>query len=306
MKLSSNSLLTINELSKNEILQLIELGIKLKQNSKTDKHIDSMKNKTMVMIFQKPSTRTRISFELSMLQLGGNVVSLSHNDLQLALGESIEDTAKTLSIYSDIIVARVYEHKHLELLASNSNVPVINGLSNTFHPCQILADFMTIKEHKKNLQNIKIVWIGDCTNVCNSLIYGCSKLGINMSIATPKGYEPKSDVIKESQKYIEIEISENPLNVINNADVIMTDTFISIHNLNDQKERTQKFLPTYRVNNSLMKKANKDAIFLHCLPAKRGYEVTNSVLDGKQSVIWNEVENRLHMQKALLLSLFNL
>ncbi|MCY3853863.1 MAG: ornithine carbamoyltransferase [Thaumarchaeota archaeon] len=306
MKLSSNSLLTINELSKNEILQLIELGIKLKQNSKTDKHIDSMKNKTMVMIFQKPSTRTRISFELSMLQLGGNVVSLSHNDLQLALGESIEDTAKTLSIYSDIIVARVYEHKHLELLASNSNVPVINGLSNTFHPCQILADFMTIKEHKKNLQNIKIVWIGDCTNVCNSLIYGCSKLGINMSIATPKGYEPKSDVIKESQKYIEIEISENPLNVINNADVIMTDTFISIHNLNDQKERTQKFLPTYRVNNSLMKKANKDAIFLHCLPAKRGYEVTNSVLDGKQSVIWNEVENRLYMQKALLLSLFNL
>ena len=306
MKLSSNSLLTINELSKNEILQLIELGIKLKQNSKTDKHIDSMKNKTMVMIFQKPSTRTRISFELSMLQLGGNVVSLSHNDLQLALGESIEDTAKTLSIYSDIIVARVYEHKHLELLASNSNVPVINGLSNTFHPCQILADFMTIKEHKKNLQNIKIVWIGDCTNVCNSLIYGCSKLGTNMSIATPKGYEPKSDVIKESQKYIEIEISENPLNVINNADVIMTDTFISIHNLNDQKERTQKFLPTYRVNNSLMKKANKDAIFLHCLPAKRGYEVTNSVLDGKQSVIWNEVENRLYMQKALLLSLFNL
>ena len=306
MKLSSNSLLTINELSKNEILQLIELGIKLKQNSKTDKHIDSMKNKTMVMIFQKPSTRTRISFELSMLQLGGNVVSLSHNDIQLALGESIEDTAKTLSIYSDIIVARVYEHKHLELLASNSNVPVINGLSNTFHPCQILADFMTIKEHKKNLQNIKIVWIGDCTNVCNSLIYGCSKLGINMSIATPKGYEPKSDVIKESQKYIEIEISENPLNVINNADVIMTDTFISIHNLNDQKERTQKFLPTYRVNNSLMKKANKDAIFLHCLPAKRGYEVTNSVLDGKQSVIWNEVENRLYMQKALLLSLFNL
>ena len=306
MKLSSNSLLTINELSKNEILQLIELGIKLKQNSKTNKHIDSMKNKTMVMIFQKPSTRTRISFELSMLQLGGNVISLPHNDLQLALGESMEDTAKTLSIYNDVIVARVYEHKHLELLASNSNIPVINGLSNTFHPCQILADFMTIKEHKKNLQNIKIVWIGDCTNVCNSLVYGCSKLGINMSIATPKGYEPKSDVIKESQKYIEIEISENPLNVINNADVIMTDTFISIHNINDQKERTQKFLPTYRVNNSLMKKANKDAIFLHCLPAKRGYEVTNSVLDGKQSVIWNEVENRLHMQKALLLSLFNL
>lgn len=305
MKLLTKNLLSINELTTKELLQLIELGMKLKRYPESCKNLCGLKNKTMAMIFQKPSTRTRISFELAMLQLGGHAINLSQQDLQLSLGESIEDTAKTLSVYVDVIMARVYEHKQIELLANNSSVPVINGLSNTFHPCQILADLMTIKEQKGDLNHIKIAWIGDCTNVCNSLIYGCSKLGINMSIASPLGYEPNIDIIKESRKYISIEIGDNPSNMIDQADVVMTDTFVSIHNINQQNERIQKFLPKFRINSSLMKKANKNAIFLHCLPAKRGYEVTNSVLDSTQSVIWNEAENRLHMQKALLLSLFD-
>ncbi len=306
MKLQTQNLLTLDELTKHELLQLIELGIKLKRYSKDGKNFYELKNKTMAMIFQKPSTRTRVSFELSMLQLGGHAINLSHRDLQLSLGESIEDTAKTLSIYVDVIMARVYEHKQIELLANNSSVPVINGLSNTFHPCQILADFMTIKEHKDDLNNIKIAWIGDCTNVCNSLIYGCSKLGINMSISSPQGYEPNPDVIHESRKHISIEIDDNPSHMIDKADVVMTDTFVSIHDIKNQDKRIQKFLPKFRINSSLMKKANKNAIFLHCLPAKRGYEVTDSVINGTQSVVWHEVENRLHMQKALLLSLFDI
>jgi len=198
-------------------------------------------------------------------------------------------------------MARVYDHKMIELLAKNSSIPVINGLSNSFHPCQTLADLMTIKEKKRKLKGLKIAWIGDGNNVCNSLIFGCSRSEINISIATPKGYEPDKKVVKDSKKYTDVEIIRNPIDAVKNADVVMTDTFTSIHD-RDTK-RIKNFLPKYQVNPSLMKKAKKDAIFLHCLPAKRGNEVTSSVIDGKQSVVWEETENRLHTQKALLASL---
>lgn len=303
MKLKTKNILTLRELDKKELANILELAIKLKKEQKKGKDVPLLKNKTLAMIFQKPSTRTRVSFETGMFQLGGYALNLSSNDLQLSRGESIGDTAKTLSRYVDAILARVYEHETIEELAKNAAVPVINGLSNSFHPCQILADLMTIKEKKKKLAGLKIAWIGDGNNVCNSLVYGCAKSNINMAIATPKGFEPNQQVVKESKKHVEILLTNDPSSAVKNADVVMTDTFVSIHN--DQK-RIKKFLPKFQVNSSLMKKAKKDAIFLHCLPAKRGQEVTADVIDGPQSVVWDETENRLHTQKALLVSLLHI
>jgi len=304
MKLKTKDLLTLDELTDNELTKIIDDGIKLKKQLKKGYNKPILKNKTLGMIFEKPSTRTRVSFETGMFQLGGHALNLSSSMLQLSRGESVEDTAKTLSRYVDAIMARVYDQKILEILAKNSDVPVINGLSNSFHPCQTLADLMTIKEKKKKLKGLKVAWIGDGNNVCNSLIYGCSKTGINISIATPKGFEPDKTVIKKSKKKITIVLTTNPQAAVKNADVVFTDTFTSIHNLD--KKREKKFLPKFQVNSSLMKKAKRNAIFLHCLPAKRGKEVTSSVIDGSQSVVWDQAENRLHSQKALLVSLLGI
>ncbi|HLA22711.1 MAG TPA: ornithine carbamoyltransferase, partial [Nitrosopumilaceae archaeon] len=242
-----------------------------------------------------------VSFETAMFQLGGHALSLSSDDLQLARGETIEDTSKTLSRYVDIIMARVYLHEEIEILAKNSTVPVINGLSDSFHPCQTLADLMTIKEKKKKVSGLKLAWIGDGNNVCNSMIYGCAKTGIDIAIATPKGYEPDSRVVKESKKFTDIELLHDPTLAVKNADVVMTDTFVSIHH--QTTDRAKDFLPNFQVNSSLMKKAKPNAIFLHCLPAKRGQEVTSSVIDGPQSAVWDEAENRLHAQKSLMIAL---
>jgi len=303
MKLKTKDLLTLAELTPKEFVELINHSIKLKKELKKGVNKPILKNKTLTMIFQKPSTRTRVSFEIGMYQLGGYAINLSSNDMQLSRGESIEDTAKTLSRYTDCIMARVYEHELLDKLSEYANVPVINGLSDSFHPCQTLADFMTIKEKKKKLKGLKIAWIGDGNNVCNSMIYGAALSGINMSIATPKGFEPDKDVVKESKKSTNIELTTDPFVATKNADVVVTDTFSSIHNSNTK--RIKKFLPKYQVNSKLMKSAKKNAIFMHCLPAKRGQEVTSSVIDGSQSVVWDEAENRLHSQKALLASLIH-
>ena len=293
--------LTLDELESKEINNIIDLAIDLKKQQKKGKEKPLLQNKTMAMIFEKPSTRTRVSFETGIFQLGGHALTLSANDLQLSRGESIEDTAKTLSRYVNVIMARVYDHKSLETLAKNASIPVINGLSNSFHPCQILADLMTIKEHKKNLKKIKIAWIGDGNNVCNSLILGCTKLKIKLSVAVPDGYEPDLEVAKIGKDAKILEVSDNPELAVKDADVIMTDTFVSIHNANP--DRIKKFLPKFQVNQSLMNKSKKDAIFMHCLPAKREQEVTSDVIDGSQSVVWDEAENRLHVQKALLVYL---
>jgi len=293
--------LTLDELESKEINNIIDLAIDLKKEQKKGKTKPLLENKTLAMIFEKPSTRTRVSFETGMFQLGGHALTLSPNDLQLSRGESIGDTARTLSRYVNVIMARVYDHKSLETFARNSSIPVINGLSDSFHPCQILADLMTIKEHKKNLKKIKIAWIGDGNNVCNSLILGCAKLKIKLSVAIPDGYEPDFDVVKIGKDAEILEVSDNPELAVNDADVVMTDTFVSIHNTNS--DRVKKFLPTFQVTQSLMNKAKKDAIFMHCLPAKRDQEVTSDVIDGPQSVVWDEAENRLHVQKALLVHL---
>ena len=295
--------LTLDELESKEINNIIDLAIDLKKQQRKGKEKPLLQNKTLAMIFEKPSTRTRVSFETGIFQLGGHALTLSANDLQLSRGESIEDTAKTLSRYVNVIMARVYDHKSLETLAKNASIPVINGLSDSFHPCQILADLMTIKEHKKNLKKIKIAWIGDGNNVCNSLILGCAKLKIKLSVAVPDGYEPDLEVAKIGKDAEILEVSDNPELAVKDADVIMTDTFVSIHNANP--DRIKKFLPKFQVNQSLMNKSKKDAIFMHCLPAKREQEVTASVIDGPQSVVWDEAENRLHSQKALLSALLH-
>lgn len=295
------NILTLDELDSKEINHIIDLAIDLKKQQKKDKEKPLLQNKTLAMIFEKPSTRTRVSFETGMFQLGGHALTLSPNDLQLSRGESIEDTAKVLSRYVNVIMARVYDHKSLETLARYASIPVINGLSDSFHPCQILADLMTIKEHKKNLKKVKISWIGDGNNVCNSLILGCAKLKIKLAIAVPNGYEPDFDVMKIGKEAEILEVSDEPETAVQDADVIMTDTFVSIHNTNS--DRIKKFLPKFQVNQSLMNKAKKDVIFMHCLPAKRDQEVTADVIDGPKSVVWDEAENRLHVQKALLVHL---
>ena len=303
MKIKTKDLLTLAELTPKEFSGLIDHSIKLKKELKKGGNKPLLKNKTLTMIFQKPSTRTRVSFETGMYQLGGHAINLSSNDTQLSRGESVEDTAKTLSRYTDCIMARVYDHTLLDKLSEHATIPVINGLSDSFHPCQILADFMTIKEQKKTLKGLKIAWIGDGNNVCNSMIYGAALCGTRMSIATPKEFQPDKSVVKVSQNLTDIELTTDPLQAAKNADVIVTDTYSSIHNIDPK--RMKKFLPKYQVNDKIMDVADKNAIFLHCLPAKREQEVTSSVIDGSQSLVWDEAENRLHTQKALLCALLH-
>ena len=303
MKIKTKDLLTLAELTPKEFLGLIDHSIKLKKELKKGGNKPLLKNKTLTMIFQKPSTRTRVSFETGMYQLGGHAINLSSNDTQLSRGESVEDTAKTLSRYTDCIMARVYDHTLLDKLSEHATIPVINGLSDSFHPCQILADFMTIKEQKKTLKGLKIAWIGDGNNVCNSMIYGAALSGAQMSIATPKEFQPDKSVVKVSQNLTDIELTTDPLQAAKNADVIVTDTYSSIHNIDPK--RMKKFLPKYQVNDKIMDIADKNTIFLHCLPAKREQEVTSSVIDGSQSLVWDEAENRLHTQKALLCALLH-
>jgi ornithine carbamoyltransferase len=306
--LYNKDILSLQDLSSEEIFSILRLSGDLKnelKNGDGEKASQLLKGKVLGMIFQKPSTRTRVSFETGIFQLGGNALYLSTNDMQLSRGESIEDTGKTLSLYVNCIIARVYEHADLQILANSASIPVINGLSNTFHPCQILADLLTIQEHKKKMKGLNLAWIGDGNNVCNDLLLGCAKTGINMMAACPHGYEPLEQIVRlakeEEQKTgVEITITDDPLQATKDADIIVTDTFLSIGKDQEKTTREEAFLPRYQVNSDLLKNAKRDVIFMHCLPAKRGQEVTSEVIDGSASVIWDEAENRLHVQKALM------
>src|SRR5574341_451661 len=302
---SKRDLLSIQDLSSLDIDKILGLASKLKKERKAGRGRQLLRGKTLGMIFQKPSTRTRVSFEVGMYQLGGAAVYLSASEIQLARGETIEDTAKTLSRYLDCIMARVYDHTDVQKLATYAKIPVINGLSDAFHPCQILADLLTIKEHKKKLKGLKVAWLGDGDNVCNDLMLGCAKTGINMAAACPKGYEPTEEITRLARSEgaktgAQITIGDNPAAAVMDADVIATDTFISIGKEGEWATRESVFMPKYQVNSEIKKKKKKDAIFMHCLPAKRGQEVTAEVIDGPQSVVWDEAENRLHAQKAVL------
>ena len=309
ISLSKKYLTSIADLTDKEIQSIINNAIEFKKEG-GNSNSQTLSGKTLALMFEKPSTRTRLSFETAMFQLGGNTIYLNSNDLQTSRGESVEDTAKTISLYVDCLVARVYSHTTILDLVQNCKIPVINGLSDLYHPCQILADLMTILEHKKSFEDISLAWVGDGNNVCNDLLIGCAKMGINIKAAIPEGYEPPQTVLdlatqEAKSKSSSFEIVREPVDAVKNADVVVTDTFVSIGNEKDDDKRRSAFLPKYQVNEKLMSNSKDDAIFMHCLPAKRGQEVTSDVIDGNKSVVWNEAENRLHVQKSVLLGLLS-
>jgi ornithine carbamoyltransferase len=309
ISLSKKYLTSIEDLSEDEIRYLISQAIEFKtKKSDNGNNNQILAGKTLALMFEKPSTRTRLSFEAAMFQLGGNTIYLNANDLQLSRGESIQDTAKTISLYVDCLVSRVYSHNTIIELAQNCKIPLINGLSDLYHPCQSLADLMTILEYKKSFKGLTLAWIGDGNNVCNDLLIGCAKVGINIRAAIPEGYEPPQYVLEvvthESElKQTDFTIVREPVDAVKNADVVVTDTFVSIGKEKEGGKRKSIFIPKYQVNDQLMNYSKDNAIFMHCLPAKRGQEVTSEVIDGKKSVVWDEAENRLHVQKSLLVSL---
>lgn len=308
INLKGKDFLSLAELSSDEILFLIDEAIKLKQMQKNGEQHPFLKGKVLGMIFEKSSTRTRVSFEVGMYQLGGQAIFLSNRDIQLGRGETIYDTAKVLSRYIDGLMIRTFAHSTVEAFAKYSSVPVINGLTDLHHPTQVLADLQTIYEHKRRLEGLKMCFIGDGNNnMAHSLIEGAVKVGMDISIASPEGFMPNEEVVKNAQTVANntgstIQISVDPQQMIVGADVVVTDVFTSMGQEDETEERLQVFTP-YQVNDELCKHANNDYIFLHCLPAHRGEEVTASIIDGPHSVVFDEAENRLHAQKAILKNL---
>ena len=274
-------------------------------------YYSKLKNKTMLMIFEKPSLRTRVSFEAAMTQLGGHAIYLDAKDAPLGKKETIEDTAKASSRYVDIIMARLFSRDSMEKLAKNSKVPVINGLTDISHPCQILSDLFTIHEKKKKLKGLKLCYVGDGNNnVTHSLLLGCSATGMDISVGCPKKFEPLSLVIGLAQKNAKssgskIEVLHDAKKAALNADIVYTDSWMSYHIPKEQEAGRLKAFKPFQVDKELMKCAKKDALFMNCLPAMRGYEQTADVIDGKQSIVFDQAENRLHMQKAIILKLMN-
>ncbi|AEI38780.1 ornithine carbamoyltransferase [Paenibacillus mucilaginosus] len=287
-----------------EIQYLIDLAINLKKKNQAGEVFQPLKGKTLGMIFEKSSTRTRVSFEVGMYQLGGHALFLSKNDLQLGRGETIHDTAQTMSRYLDGIMIRTYAHRTVIELARGATVPVINGLTDLSHPCQALADYQTIQEKKGRLQGLKMAYIGDGNNMVHSLMMGAAKLGMNFAVATPQGYEPDSEVLELSREAASkagssIWVGTDPVEAIADADVVYTDVWASMGFEAEQKERELAF-KNFQVNEALVKYAKKDYLFMHCLPAHRGEEVSEGVIDGANSVIFDQAENRLHAQKAVM------
>lgn len=288
------NVLSILDLSKKDIEEILDLAMEMKRGNEKRKFLN---DKNVAMIFEKQSTRTRVSFEVAMRQLGGYAIYLNKNDLQLGRGESIQDTAKVLSRYVDGIIVRTFKHETVEAMAKYSSVPVINALTNLEHPCQSLADLFTIKEFKGDLKGLKLVWIGDFNNVCNSLILISSLFGINISIGSPRDYGPSRYILDKLDGHIEY--YNDPYKAAEDADIIYTDVWVSMGN-EDEKDKREIDFKEFQVNQKLLSHAKKDAIVMHCLPAIRGKEITSDVMDGKNSVIFDQAENRLHTQKALL------
>lgn len=287
------------DLSSEEINSLIERAMRLKAGE--DKNRCPLIGRSIGLLFEKSSTRTRVSFEVGIYQLGGQAIYMNKSDLQLGRGETIEDTAKTLSRYLNGIVIRTFAHNMIEKFANTATIPVINGLSDLHHPCQVLADLMTIMEKKGKLKGIHLAYIGDGNNVANSLIEAASRMEINLTIACPEGYEPDPDVLERAREIArsEIIILRDPREAAGRADVVYTDVWVSMGQEKEADERRKRFRP-YQVNMDLLRCAKRDVIVLHCLPAHRGEEITDDVIDGPYSVVFDQAENRLHTQKALL------
>ncbi|WP_295598323.1 ornithine carbamoyltransferase [uncultured Methanobrevibacter sp.] len=294
------SLLSVSDI-KDDVKYILDLAGKIKAGEIEEK---PLKDKTLAMIFQKSSTRTRVSFDVGMYQLGGRAIFLSSNDLQMGRGEPIYDTAKVLSRFVDGIMIRAIKHSDVEELAEHADVPVISGLTDYEHPCQALADMLTVKEHLGDWTGKKICFVGDGNNVCNSLLLIAPLLGMDMSVACPKGYEPDDEILKTANEYAdenntEITVTDDIGVALEKVDVVYTDVWVSMGDEAEAAQREKDFAP-FQVNSDLMGLANPGAIFMHCLPAIRGQEVTAEVIDGPQSVIFDEAENRMHAQKAVL------
>lgn len=289
--------LTLTDLSSDEFRQLIKRAIELKAMQQRGEVFEPLKNKVLAMIFEKSSTRTRVSFESGMAQFGGHAIFLSPRDTQLGRGEPIEDSARVLSSMTDCLMVRTFEHEKAEKLAEYSSVPVINGLTDDVHPCQLLADMQTFFEQRGDIKGKTVTWVGDGNNMCHSYMHAAKLLEFKLNIACPKGFEPQQKFIDETRDYIEI--TSDVSAACSNSDLIVTDVWASMGQEEEQKAREQAF-DEFQVTENLMERANTDALFMHCLPAHRGEEVSADVIDGDQSVVWDEAENRLHAQKALL------
>ncbi|MDO8886115.1 ornithine carbamoyltransferase [Candidatus Oleimmundimicrobium sp.] len=304
ISLKGKDFLTLADFGQDEIYQILAKASKLKRLHRLGEPTHLLKGKSVALIFEKPSTRTRVSFEAGIAQLGAHPVVLHGKDLQLGRGETIEDTGRVLSKYVDAIVVRTFKQSDLENLAKAASVPVINGLTDDFHPCQVIADFLTILEKKDRLAGLKMAYVGDGNNVCHSLMLGASHIGMNLSVATPLGYEPKEYVIKKAKSVLrninhKIDITNNPKKAVLRADVVYTDVWTSMGQESESEERKKTFLP-YQVNSVLLSLAKPDALIMHCLPAHRGEEITGEVMESPNCVVFDQAENRMHAQKALL------
>ncbi|MCQ6962075.1 ornithine carbamoyltransferase [Methanolobus chelungpuianus] len=296
-------LISMSDLTQEEIIALLDVATDLKEKRAKGKVTDLLKNKSIGMIFEKSSTRTRVSFEVAMNDLGGHALYLNPRDMQLGRGETIGDTAKVLSRYLYCIVARVYSHDTVTELALHSDVPVINALSDREHPCQILADLMTIREYKNRLKGLKFAWVGDGNNVCNSAILGCTLVGMEVAVACPPGYEPYPEIVKHAKRLGgKVTVTNSPAEAAKNADILYTDVWVSMGDEDERDKRLTDLAP-YQINTKLVNQAKHDVIVMHCLPAHRGEEISAEVMDGPHSVVFDQAENRLHSQKALLLKL---
>ncbi|WP_160032762.1 ornithine carbamoyltransferase [Paenibacillus sp. An7] len=307
LNLHGRDFIEFTDYTKEEIEYLLDLAIDIKKKQKNGEVYQPLKGKTIGLIFEKSSTRTRVSFEVGMFQLGGHALFLSKNDIQLGRGETISDTAQVLSRYLDGIMIRTFAHSNITELAKYADIPVINGLSDDAHPCQVLADFQTVLEHKGKLKGLKMAYVGDGNNMAHSLMLGATKLGVHVSVASPKGYEPSAAIVDQAKSIAtetgaEVVVTHSAQEAVQNADIIYTDVWASMGFEEEQKEREAAFAD-YQVNEELVKGAKPDYIFLHCLPAHRGEEVSEGVIDGPNSAIFDQAENRLHAQKALMAAL---
>ena len=304
MSLKGKDFLTLKDFTGQEIIDMVQLGIDLKAKLKAGIPTPILAGKSLGMIFQKSSTRTRVSFEVGMYQLGGQALFLSSNDLQIGRGEPIQDTARVLSRYLDAILIRTYSHEEVEKLAEYADIPVINGLTDDYHPTQVIADMITIQEHKGHLKGIKFAYVGDGNNMTHSLMIGGAKVGMDVVVACPEGYMPNPEIIAQAQQYAaeyggSVTVLHDPKEAIAGADVVYTDTWASMGQ-EAEKEIRKKAFAGYQVDSAMMALAKPDAIFMHCLPAYRGWEVTEEVMESAQSVVFDEAENRLHAHKAIL------
>ena len=295
-------LLKLGDLTKEEIVEILDLADKLKYEKRNGIEHHLLKGKTLGMIFQKSSTRTRVSFEVGMFDLGGSALFLSPRDLQIGRGEVVQDTARVLSRFLDGIMIRTFEQKEVEDFASYGDIPIINGLTDYCHPCQVLADLMTIREKKGTLEGLKMCFVGDGNNMANSIIVGCIKMGMEVSIACPKGYEPDSDIMKWASETGKFTCTEDVMEAAKNADALYTDVWASMGQEEEFNERAKVF-KNYQINSEVMKVANEGAMVLHCLPAHRGEEITAEIIEQHADEIFEEAENRLHAQKAVMVKL---